>query len=194
MPLRTTPTPPPCTATAAQNPPRIPASGDPHKLIWKLWHHPVGPADGEQEVGGGEGGTVLGWPGGVHPRKRGQTRRAAVCCKLASACLAHDPLPNTLHSTQVLLGTRVLEYELITSAALEPAAGANGMLPWRAVAEALQSGGLRLAENVRNGGVGGLVGWGWAAWAANGACSRCRCEYTAHTRTEPTAGAPGAGR
>lgn len=34
----------------AQNPPRIPASGDPHKLIWKLWHYPVGPADGETEV------------------------------------------------------------------------------------------------------------------------------------------------
>lgn len=42
----------------AQN---LPRSNDPHKLMWKLWKFPDGPAEGEVEVrtGPAQGGRML---------------------------------------------------------------------------------------------------------------------------------------
>lgn len=57
---------PGCIPAAAQNPPR---TSDPHKLLWKLWRFPDGPANGEPEVKKCSGSTAamrscngyLGW-------------------------------------------------------------------------------------------------------------------------------------
>lgn len=95
--------------------------------------------------------------------------------RVPQARLAADPLPYALHRTQVLLGTRTLEYEMITTAALEPPANGNGLLPWRTVSDALESGGLRMLTEVRWCGrrrlcrLGGWCWWRrrrwrWAAW------------------------------
>lgn len=54
---------PGCVPAAVQNPPR---TSDPHKLLWKLWRFPDGPANGEPEVNNCSGRTAamhscLGW-------------------------------------------------------------------------------------------------------------------------------------
>ena len=127
----------------------VPAVRDHHKLAWKLWHYPVGPADGDVEVC-----TLWYWAAAGLASLLSAALRClpAAPCPDPFACLAYLPARVLMrcgpdHSLQVLLGTRTLQYEAIEGRAdLEPSA--QGFVPWRAVWGAIQSYDLRLVDQV----------------------------------------------
>ena len=136
-------------AAALQN---LPATEDPHTLLWDCWSFPQGPALPIEQVGRQgrlAAGAVRLWVGEVREQQPGDHSRTLLSSSKQNLQTSRPLALLGFSLPQIMLGRRALRYVSLggqAAAELEP--GRDGDVGWVHVWKALQAGDLVLENQV----------------------------------------------